>query len=121
LPTATEHTHQENDMKKTLAQLAPFALLAALGAAPAHAGPFPEADLAQGQKMHAELCVACHARQFGGQDGSDIYTRLDRRITTPSGLTQQITTCTTMLNLDLFPEDELHLAGYLNKHYYQFK
>ncbi len=105
-------------MKKTLLAALP---LFALGAAPALADPFPGADIAQGKAMHAEQCIECHARQFGGVDGSDIYTRLDRRITTPSGLAQQITTCTTMLNLDLFPEDELHLAGYLNQQYYHFK
>lgn len=90
-------------------------------ALPALADPFPGADLAAGKQMHATLCVECHARRFGGEDGSDIYTRLDRRITSPSGLAQQITTCTTMLKLALFPEDELNLAGYLNKHYYHFQ
>jgi hypothetical protein len=71
--------------------------------------------------MHAAHCVECHAKRFGGEDGSDIYTRFERRVTTASALAQQITTCTTMLNLDLFPEDEQHLAAYLNKHYYKFQ
>ena len=43
------------------------------------------------------------------------------RVTTPSALSQQVTTCTTMLKLELFPEDEHHLAGYLNKLYYKFE
>lgn len=88
---------------------------------PAVADPFPDADLVAAKKMHAELCVQCHESKFGGEDGSDIYTRADRRVTTPSALAQQLTACTTMLNLDLFPEDEHHLAGYLNKHYYKFE
>jgi hypothetical protein len=38
-----------------------------------------------------------------------------------SGLAQQITTCNAMLGNNLFPEDELHLAAYLNGQYYKFK
>lgn len=90
-------------------------------AAQAAADPFPGADLAVAKQMHAAQCVECHAKRFGGEDGSEIYTRFDRRVTTPSGLAQQLTACTTMLNLDLFPEDEHHLAGYLNTHYYKFQ
>lgn len=101
-----------------------IALATAVGIAlalPAQANPFPDADIATGQQTHASQCVACHEQKFGGPDGSAIYTRTDRRVTTPSALSQQLTACTTMLNLDLFPEDEMHLAGYLNKHYYKFK
>jgi len=29
--------------------------------------------------------------------------------------------CTTMLKLELFPEDELNIAGYLTSRYYKFK
>jgi hypothetical protein len=104
---------------KTL--LIPLAALTALHAAPVLADPFAGADQQVGRQLHAEHCVACHARQFGGEDGSDIYTRFERRITTPDGLAQQITTCTTLLDLALFPEDELNIAGYLNAHYYKFK
>ena len=90
-------------------------------ALPVNADPFPGADLAVAKKMHSAHCVECHAKRFDGEDGSNIYTRFERRVTTPSGLTQQLTACTTMLNLDLFPEDEHHLAGYLNTHYYKFQ
>ena len=103
-----------------IARLLALAALAA-AASSASADPCPGADLVAAKKLHAELCVQCHARHFGGEDGSAIYTRPDRRITTPSALAQQITTCTSMLRLALFPEDELNLAGYLNKHYYHFK
>lgn len=90
-------------------------------AGPALANPFPDADLEEGHETHETQCISCHASQFSGDGGSDIYTRDDRRITSASGLTQQITTCTTMLNLDLFPEDEYHIAGFLNKHFYKFE
>jgi hypothetical protein len=32
-----------------------------------------------------------------------------------------VTTCNAMLGNNLFPEDELHLAAYLNNQYYKFK
>lgn len=87
----------------------------------AMAAPFADADIATGEQLHAKLCVECHQSRFGGENGTAVYLRPDRRVQSASALTQQITTCTTMLNLDLFPEDELHLAGYLNKHFYKFK
>jgi hypothetical protein len=59
-----------------------------------------------------------HAGRFGG-DGGKIYTRADRRVKNASGLAQQITTCNAMLGNNLFPEDELHLAAYLNGQYYK--
>ncbi|WP_345792227.1 hypothetical protein AAG895_11925 [Thauera sp. JM12B12] len=107
-------------MNLNMLAAAPFALVLALPAS-ALADPFPGADHAAGKDMHTRLCVECHERNFSGEDGSAIYLRPDRRVTTPSALSQQLTACTTMLNLDLFPEDEHHLAGYLNKLYYRFE
>lgn len=95
-----------------------IATLLACGSAGAN--PFPDADLDAGEEMHMDLCVACHVERFGGDQGSNAYTRADRRVKTPSGLAQQLTACTTMLNLDLFPEDEHHIAGFLNEHFYKF-
>ncbi|HQZ01169.1 MAG TPA: hypothetical protein PKW99_00840 [Thauera sp.] len=90
-------------------------------ALPVAADPFPNADLAAGERMHAEQCVACHAKRFGGEDGTAIYTRPDHRVTTLGELAQQLSRCTSMLKLDLFPEDEENIAAYLNKHYYKFQ
>ncbi len=106
-----------------LSRLACVVLAAAgLGLAlPVAADPFAGADLAAGEKMHDELCIACHVERFGGENGSAIYTRPDRRVSTASALTQQLTVCTTQLDLPLFPEDERHIAAYLNKHFYKFK
>ncbi|QDF96716.1 hypothetical protein CJ010_09340 [Azoarcus sp. DD4] len=99
---------------------ATLALLATLSTV-ASADPFPQADIAAGQKLHAENCVSCHARNFGGEDAAAIYTRADRRVTSAAALSRQISFCTTQLQLQLFPEDELNLAGYLNQRYYKFK
>ncbi len=106
-----------------VSRLACAAVVAAgLGLAlPAAADPFAGADLAAGARMHDELCIACHVQRFGGENGSAIYTRPDRRVRTASALTQQLTVCTTQLDLPLFPEDERHIAAYLNKHFYKFK
>ena len=103
-----------------LAQLMVASLFAAI-AVPASAAPFADADMNAGERMHAEYCVACHTQRFGGEDGSAIYTRSDRRVNTVAELAQQLTRCTTMLKLDLFPEDEENIAAYLNKHYYKFQ
>lgn len=91
-----------------------------LFSAGAVADPFPDADLAEGHEFHETMCVACHVERFGGERGSHIYTRDGRRVTSADGLLQQLTACTTMLNLDLFPDDEYQIAGYLNKHFYKF-
>ena len=107
-------------MRTDLSSAALTALLLALPFT-VRADPFPDADHAVAKDMHTRMCVECHERRFGGEVGSAIYLRPDRRVTTPSALSQQLTACTTMLNLDLFPEDEHHLAGYLNKLYYKFE
>lgn len=85
------------------------------------AAPFAGADLIQGQALHGKHCVSCHSQSHGGPEGSGMYLRPAHRVKSASALAQQVTFCTTMLKLDLFPEDELHIAGYLNSQYYKFK
>jgi len=104
---------------KTLAITLAFST-ATLLSAPTMAGPFDTGDMEEGKATHEEKCMGCHATKFGG-DGAKIYTRADRRVKTPSGLSQMITTCNAMLGNNLVPEDELHLAAYLNNQYYKFK
>lgn len=87
----------------------------------AWAEPFAGADLVQGQRLHSQHCITCHARQFGGVEGDNAYLRPDHKVKSANALSQQITFCTSMLKLELFPEDELNLAGYLNNRYYKFK
>jgi len=36
-------------------------------------------------------------------------------------LTRQVAQCASRLELPLSPDDQLDLAGFLNKHYYRFK
>lgn len=84
----------------------------------------PEANsalLESGRKLVAEAkCEACHASKLGG-DGTGMYLRADRRVTTKSKLLPQVSRCNTELNLGLFPEDEAAIAAYLNALHYKFK
>lgn len=90
---------------------------AALTCVPAAAADPIEA----GRKAVADAkCEACHASKVGG-DGSAIYTRKDRRVTTRAKLQPQVALCNTELNLGLFPEDEAAIAAYLDHRYYKFK
>jgi len=90
-----------------------------MGSASVWAEAFPHADPIEGKSMHAEKCIACHEKDFGGDEASAIYLRPDRKVNTISGLKSQLTACTTMLNLDLFPEDEANIGAYLNNTYYK--
>jgi mono/diheme cytochrome c family protein len=87
---------------------------------PAFAAPFDKGDQKAGKATHDKQCAGCHTAKFGG-DGSKIYTRADRRVKSAAALAQQVTTCNSMLGNQLFPEDELHLAAYLNNQFYKFK
>lgn len=94
---------------------------ALLAAAPALADPFPKGDPAQGKKLLQEAkCNACHVSMFGG-DGSGIYTRPDRRVKSAEQLRSQVRFCATQVKANWFPEEEEHVAAYLNRQYYHFK
>ena len=83
----------------------------------------PDANIAaheSGKKLIADAkCEACHISKVG-RDGSTIYTRKDRRVTTKSKLIPQVSRCNTELNLGLFPEDKAAIAAYLNATHYKF-
>ena len=79
------------------------------------------AAIESGRKLVTEAkCEACHVSKVGG-DGSSIYTRKDRRVTTLAKLQPQVSRCSTDLNLGLFPDDEAAIAAYLNSRHYKFK
>ena len=74
-----------------------------------------------GKKLVADAkCEACHASKRGG-DGSAMYLRQDRRVTTKSKLLAQVARCNSDLSLGLFPDDEAAIAAYLNAAHYKFK
>ena len=99
-------------------------LAALLGAASATAGAqtpslFPNGDPKQGAAMVAKDCNGCHVRRFG--DVAAAYTRIDRRVNTPAQLKAQIAYCNSQLGTGYFPDEEDHLAAYLDLEYYKFK
>lgn len=97
-----------------LDKLAP--LLLAFLAASAHAS-----DVAEGKKLVEEKkCEVCHNNLTLG-DAKAVYLRKDRKVTTLAKLKAQVAACNTQLNLGLFPDDEEHIAAYLNQAYYRFK
>ena len=97
-------------------------LIAAIAlAGPATAAPFPKGDPVAGGKLFNEAkCNACHAQRFGG-DGSSVYTRPDHKVKTADGLIKQVRACVTQLNVQWFPDEEEHVAAFLNQKYYKFK
>ena len=77
-------------------------------------------NAADGEKLVKQhKCEACHESKVYGPPGS-IYTRKDRKVTTWPKLKSQVEACNTMLNVGLFPDDEEHIATYLNEAYYKF-
>jgi mono/diheme cytochrome c family protein len=104
--------------------LAALALVAAMAAPMPGRAQTPKAqgagDAAKGAAMHEKDCVACHVRRVGG-DGTSMYTRADRKATTPAKLKAQIALCNSELGTGYFPEEEEHVAAYLNLQYYKFK
>jgi len=104
-----------------LAAMASVATLAAPGHGIAQTSkPLAAGDAATGAAMHEKDCVACHVRRVGG-DGTKMYTRAERKVTTPAKLRAQIALCNSELGTGYFPEEEDHVAAYLNLQYYKFK
>ncbi|HWN30255.1 MAG TPA: hypothetical protein VNN78_02680 [Burkholderiales bacterium] len=95
-------------------------LLLLLVALPAAADSFPNGDPKIGKNLEEKSCRACHISMFGG-DGSKIYTRPNRIVKTPQQLLVRIGACSANTNAGLFPEDEEHVAAFLNQQYYKFK
>lgn len=87
----------------------------------AYADPFPKADAASGKRAFDEAqCAACHDKLVGG-DGTKIFTRPDRKITTAPALLKMVRFCIDRTGASVFPEDVESIAAYLNQRYYKFK
>ena len=76
-------------------------------------------DAKLGKSMVEKDCNACHVRQFG--DVAAAYTRIDRRVNNAAQLKAQIAYCNSQLGTGYFPEEEEHIAAYLDLTYYRFK
>ena len=73
-----------------------------------------------GRKLVEEKrCEICHHNKTLG-DAKAIYLRKDRKVTSLEKLKAQVALCNTELNLQLFPDDEEHIAAFLDDAYYRF-
>lgn len=84
------------------------------------ADAFKNGDAKLGEAMATRDCVACHARRFDG-DADRMYLRADRKVRTAAQLVAQIRYCNTELGAGYFPDEEEHLAAFLNQRYYHFQ
>lgn len=76
-------------------------------------------DAAKGRRLVEEKkCEACHQAKVYGPPGT-IYLRKDRKVATWARLRSQVAMCNSQLDLGLFPEDEEHVAAFLNATYYK--
>jgi len=80
---------------------------------------FSAGDAKAGAAMVAKDCNACHIRRHGSEE--KIYLRADRRVNTPAQLKSQVAVCNSQLGTNYFPDEEDHIAAYLNLQYYKFK
>jgi cytochrome c5 len=98
-----------------------FVLLAASAAvlAQKQPAPFATGDAKTGKTLVERDCVSCHAAKFPG-DPDRMYTRADHRVKTPAKLLAQVQACNTNLAKGYFPEEEEHIAAYLNLEFYKF-
>ncbi|PWB57019.1 MAG: hypothetical protein C3F18_04690 [Nitrosomonadales bacterium] len=103
-------------MKAFLATLS----LTLLAATPAIAESMDKGDARIGKTLHDKSCIACHASKFG-EDGSMMYSRADRKVTSKQQLTARVKACNNNVGAGWFPEEEAHVAAYLNATYYHLK
>jgi cytochrome c553 len=82
--------------------------------------PFASGDPKAGKALVDRDCVGCHAQKFAG-DPDQMYRRADHRVKTPGQLLAQVQACNTNLRKNYFPEEEEHIAAYLNLEFYKFK
>jgi mono/diheme cytochrome c family protein len=77
------------------------------------------ADLKNGEQLHNSQCRSCHIEMTGG-DGSLLYMRDNRRVTSLKALQQRVRRCESNLELKWLDDDINDVVHYLNKTYYQF-
>ena len=82
--------------------------------------PWGKVDLKAGEALHKKDCVACHVKMYGG-DGSKMYTRDGRMLSTQLELLQRVGACNAQMNSGWFPEEEGSVAAWLNQLYYRFE
>ena len=87
--------------------------------AQAQPAPFAAGKPPAGREIVERDCVGCHAQMFAG-DADQIYRRAERRVKTPPQLLAQVQACNVNLGKGYFPDEEEHIAAYLNLEFYKF-
>ncbi len=101
----------------TVSRILPLLLFASV----AHAEPpLGKVDLQAAPELHQKACAGCHIRMYGG-DGSKMYTRDGRMLSTQLELLQRVGACNAQMNAGWFPEEEGTVAAWLNQRYYRFE
>jgi cytochrome c5 len=88
--------------------------------AQAQPAPFRAGDPQKGKTLVERDCVSCHAKQFPS-DPDEIYRRANRRVKSAAQLLAQVQACNANLGKSYFPDEEEHVAAYLNQQFYRFK
>jgi mono/diheme cytochrome c family protein len=79
----------------------------------------PYAAIAAGSELHATSCTECHSKMTGG-DGSVLYQRSDRIVTSKNALSERVEHCAKGANTN-WDQDQIKLVTeYLNASYYKF-
>ena len=82
--------------------------------------PFATGKADAGEALVNKDCISCHAGRFNG-DADRIYLRPEHKVRTPAQLMAQVQFCNVQLGTNYFPDEEEHVAAYLNLHFYKFK
>lgn len=82
--------------------------------------PWGKVDRSIAPELHQKSCLSCHVRMYGG-DGSKMYTRDGRLLSTKLELLQRVSACNAQVSAGWFPEEEGAVAAWLNDKYYHFK
>ncbi|MBI3571850.1 MAG: c-type cytochrome [Gammaproteobacteria bacterium] len=88
-----------------------FPIVTALSVS-ANAAALP-GNAGEGKKLHDANCMSCH--------NDSVYKRKDRRVTSLSGITEQINACGHQADVTLGKEQIDNLVKFLNETYYKFK
>lgn len=96
------------------------ALLALLSFAARAEAPWDQVDAPRAKALHDKACISCHSRMYGG-DGTKIYTRDDRLLSTRQGLLQRVAVCSTQAGTGWNRDQEASVAAWLNRQYYHFE
>jgi len=79
----------------------------------------PSLVSAQGQTLHDESCLQCHASITGG-DANSLYTRTDHKVTTFPALQKRVKGCAVAADANWSNEQRASVVKYLSETFYQF-